>query len=93
MAMINTLLTVHDLEMGLNTNFDIKEKDVCRTEKQLASTLIGKRELDKVEYKQPNGSLLTCALYSVGSDRAFLDIYRQSHGELIRANIYKVVPW
>lgn len=93
MTIINTVTTVHELEMGLNTKFDIEETAVCHTEKELKKILIGKRELDKVEYKQPDGSLLTCALYSVGSERAFLDIYRQSHGELIRANIYKVVPW
>lgn len=93
MTMINTLTTVHELEMGLNSNFDIEEKEVCRTEKQLERTLIGKRELDKVEYAQPDGSTLTCVLYSVGSERAFLDIYRQSNGGLLRADVHKVVPW
>lgn len=93
MTTIITVTTVHELEMGLNTKFDIEETAVCHTETELKKILIGKRELDKVEYKQSDGSLLTCALYSVGSERAFLDIYRKSHGELMRATIHKVVPW
>lgn len=93
MTMINTVTTVHELEMGLNTKFDIEQKATCHTEKELKNILIGKRELDKVVYNLPDGSTNTCTLYSVGSERAFSDIFRLPCGELIRVDFFKVVPW